>query len=171
MKDLTNKSVAELVAMLAEAQRDDALCVEEIGAAMSEHDLSARAIDRNVRLQAKSHLLWVRMQTIEHALKAARLREWEAEVVSLRADIGRLEREHAACLEEVFAEAYPLLQFRPEAAHEWHERRRHEVRALVRDSHKPVEIAGRIQDARARLEAIEAALAKIDATERAEARA
>ncbi len=162
MKDLENKSSAELRQMLDDVQREENRISVQITECMENHDLSAKATDKFSRLQTQNHLLWVRGEQIRRRLAIVQRDEFAAEAERLRGDIQRLEAEHAAAIEKAFAAVYPVLKYRDQAAHEWHERRAHEVRHLCKTAHGPGEIEARIWDSKARLADIQRALEKME---------
>ena len=163
MKDLENKSSAELRQMLDDVQREENRISVQLTECMETHDLSAKATDKFSRLQTQNHLLWIRGEKIRQQLAIVERDEFAAEAERLRGDIQRLETEHAAAIEKTFAAVYPVLRYRDSAGHEWHERRSHEVRHLCKTAHEPGEIEARLHDAKAHLEQTQKELAKMDA--------
>jgi len=162
MKDLENKTSAELRQMLDDVQREENRISVQLTECMETHDLSAKATDKFSRLQTQNHLLWVRGEQIRRRLAIVERDEFAAEAERLRGDIQRLETEHAAAIEKTFAAVYPVLKYREQVSHEWHKRREHEIRHFCRTSHGPGQIEAQIHDAKARLADIQRALEKME---------
>lgn len=149
----------ELDATNAESEDTSA----KISELMATGDPSNKTVDAISREQTRIGLLYVKAQRLKRQIRAAQRDEFAAEAERLRGDIQRLETEHAAAIEKTFAAVYPVLRYRDSAAHEWHERRSHEVRHLCKTAHEPGEIEARLHDAKAHLEQTQKELAKMDA--------
>lgn len=158
-----NKSSAELFRELDAANAEAEATSRKISELMGTGDPSAKTLDLISREQTRAGLLYVKTERLKHQLRAAQRAELVAEVEQLQAKIPRLEAEHEAAIQRVFDEVYPALKYRDQAAHEWHERRRHEVRHFCRTSHGPGEIEAQLHDAKAHLEQTQKELAKMDA--------
>ena len=148
----------ELDATNAEAEATSA----KISELMATGDPSAKTLDLISREQTRIGLLYVKGERLKLQLRAAQRAELVAEVERLTAEIERLKVENEAAIEATFAAVYPALRYRDSAAHEWHERRAHEVRHLCKTAHGPGEIEARIWDSKARLAEVEKALRQMD---------
>ena len=148
----------ELDATNAEAEATSA----KISELMATGDPSNKTVDAISREQTRIGLLYVKAQRLKHQIRAAQRAELVAEVERLTAEIERLKVENEAAIEATFQAVYPVLKFRDQAAHEWHERRAHEVRHLCKTAHGPGEIEARIWDSKARLAEVEKALRQKD---------
>ncbi len=125
-------------------------------------DASEKNIGAIMRLQTKGGLLFVRAEQIRRQLAAAERAAAVAEVERLRSEIQQLKIDHEAAVEATFEAVYPHLRFRDSSGHEWHVRRRHEIRNFCVMAHAPGEIQARIHDAEAHLERAETNLRKLD---------
>lgn len=157
-----NKTSAELRRELDATNAEAEATSAKISELMATGDPSAKTLDLISREQTRIGLLYVKGERLKLQRRAAQRDEFAAEAERLRGDIQRLEAEHAAAIEKAFAAVYPVLKYRDQAAHEWHERRAHEVRHLCKTAHGPGEIEARIWDSKARLAEVEKALRQMD---------
>ena len=158
-----NKTSAELRRELDATNAEAEATSAKISELMGTGDPSAKTLDLISREQTRAGLLYVKTERLKHQLRAAQRAELVAEVEQLQAKIPRLEAEHEAAIQRVFDEVYPALKYRDQAAHEWHERRRHEVRHLCKTAHEPGEIEARLHDAKLHHDQALKELAKMDA--------
>mgnify|MGYP000956900085 CR=1 FL=1 len=158
-----NKTSAELRRELDATNAEAEATSAKITSLMATGDPSNKTVDAISREQTRIGLLYVKGERLKLQLRAAQRDEFAAEAERLRGDIQRLEAEHAAAIEKAFAAVYPVLKYRDQAGHEWHERREHEVRHLCKAAHEPGEIEAQIHDAKAHLEQTQKELAKMDA--------
>jgi len=149
----------ELDATNAEAEATSA----KISELMATGDPSNKTVDAISREQTRIGLLYVKAQRLKHQIRAAQRAELVAEVERLTAEIKRLKVENEVAVEATFQAVYPHLRYRDSAAHEWHERRAHEVRHLCKTAHEPGEIEARLHDAKLHHDQALKELAKMDA--------
>lgn len=135
----------------------------KISELMATGDPSNKTVDAISREQTRIGLLYVKAQRLKHQIRAAQRAELVAEVERLTAEIKRLKVENEVAVEATFAAVYPHLRYRDSAAHEWHERRAHEVRHLCKTAHEPGEIEARLHDAKLHHDQALKELAKMDA--------
>lgn len=158
-----NKTSAELRRELDATNAEAEATSAKISELMATGDPSNKTVDAISREQTRIGLLFVKGERLKHQLRAAQRAELVAEVETLTAEIERLKVENEAAIEATFQAVYPVLKYRDQAAHEWHERRAHEVRHLCKTAHGPGEIEAQLHDAKAHLEQTQKELAKMDA--------
>ena len=158
-----NKTSAELRRELDATNAEAEATSAKISELMATGDPSAKTLDLISREQTRIGLLYVKGERLKHQLRAAQRAELVAEVERLTAEIERLKVENEAAIEATFQAVYPTLRYRDSAAHEWHERRRHEVRHFCRTAHGPGEIEAQLHDAKLHHDQALKELAKMDA--------
>lgn len=158
-----NKTSAELRRELDATNAEAEATSAKISEMMATGDPSNKTVDAISREQTRIGLLYVKAQRLKHQIRAAQRAELVAEVERLTAEIERLKGENEAAIEATFAAVYPHLRYRDSAAHEWHERRAHEVRHLCKTAHEPGEIEAQLHDAKLHHDQALKELAKMDA--------